>query len=32
MAEHDFPTDVRTEAYLFIDSALGHKPKEHFIE
>ena len=31
-AEHDFPTDVRTEAYQFIDTALGHVPSDHFIE
>jgi pimeloyl-ACP methyl ester carboxylesterase len=31
-AEHDFPTVVRTEAYEFIDAALGHVPSAHFIE
>lgn len=29
---HDFPTAQRKAAYLFLDSELGHSPKDHFIE
>lgn len=31
-AGHDFPTEVRLEAYRFIDSVLDHVPNEHFVE
>jgi len=31
-AQHDFPTDVRKEAYAFIDKVLLHAPRESVIE
>lgn len=31
-ADHDFPTDVRTQAYSFLDRQLSHSPLPHFIE
>ena len=31
-AGHDFPTEVRLEAYQFIDSILKHTPNDHKIE
>ncbi len=31
-AEHDFPTEVRLEAYQFIDQKLDHTPSDHEIE
>lgn len=31
-AEHDFPREVRSEAYLFIDKALSHTANIHTIE
>lgn len=31
-AGHDFPHDVRLEAYQFIDKILEHKPNDHEIE
>ncbi|SMO70749.1 alpha/beta hydrolase [Fodinibius sediminis] len=31
-AGHDFPTEVRREAYQFIDKVLGHIPSEHDME
>ncbi|MCA8984849.1 MAG: alpha/beta fold hydrolase [Planctomycetaceae bacterium] len=26
LCEHDFPTEIRSDAYQFLDRALGHKP------
>lgn len=31
-ADHDFPTEVRSEAYLYIDKVLGHTAKIHPLE
>lgn len=31
-AGHDFPTEVRLEAYRFLDQKLGHTPNTHEIE
>lgn len=31
-AEHDFPTEVRKEAYAFIDKVLLHTPRQSIIE
>jgi pimeloyl-ACP methyl ester carboxylesterase len=31
-AEHDFPAEVRLQAYLFIDKALKHTPEVHEIK
>jgi predicted dienelactone hydrolase len=31
-AEHDFPPEVRQEAYRFIDNILKHTPKAHAIQ
>jgi len=31
-AEHDFPTEVREEAYRFVDGILNHTPRYHVIE
>lgn len=31
-AEHDFPTEIRRKAYLYIDHILAHTPTEHHIE
>ncbi len=30
--DHNFPTEQRKAAYRFLDSELGHSPKDHFIE
>lgn len=30
-ADHDFPVEIRTEAYRFIDKILGHVPTNHEI-
>ena len=32
MAEHDFPTAVRTQSYEFIDMVLDHRPSKHNVE
>lgn len=31
-AGHDFPTEIRSEAYRFIDQKLAHSPNKHEIE